>query len=106
IHGLAWKGDEIWYTAAEERPLFRGLYAVTPGGTRRFISSMPGNASIWDVSPEGRVVMAHTDDRAVAIARLPGDVGDRDLSWLDSSWTSDLSSDGRMLLLSENGQGG
>ena len=34
VHGLAWKGDEIWYTAADEQPLFRALWAVTPGGAR------------------------------------------------------------------------
>ena len=44
VHGLAWNGDEIWYTAADEQQLFRALCAVTPGGTRRTITRMPGNA--------------------------------------------------------------
>ncbi len=105
IHGLAWKGDDIWYTAADERPLFRALSAVTPRGTRRTITRMPGNATLWDVSPDGRLLLAHTDDRAVVIAHVPGDVADRDLSWLDSSWVADLSLDGRLLLFTETGQG-
>lgn len=29
IHGLAWRGDEIWFTAADARPLFRALNAVS-----------------------------------------------------------------------------
>jgi hypothetical protein len=45
---------------------------------------MPGNATLWDASPDGRLVIAQTDDRAVVIARRPEDVDDRDLSWLDA----------------------
>ena len=106
VHGLTWNGDEIWYTAADEQQLFRALCAVTPGGTRRTITRMPGNATLWDASPDGRLVIAHTDDRAVVIARRPEDVDDRDLSWLDASWVADLSHDGRLLLFTETGQGG
>ena len=106
VHGLTWNGDEIWYTAADEQQLFRALCAVTPGGTRRTITRMPGNATLWDASPDGRLVIAHTDDRAVVIARRPEDVADRDLSWLDASWVADLSHDGRLLLFTESGQGG
>ena len=57
---------------------------MTPGGARRTITRMPGNATLWDASPDGRLVIAQTDDRAVVIARRPEDVDDRDLSWLDA----------------------
>lgn len=107
VHGLAWKGDEIWYTAADDRPLFRALCAVTPaGGAKRTITRMPGNATLWDTWPDGRLVLAHTDDRAVMVAQGNGETSGRDLSWLDSSWLADLSSDGRQLLFTESGQGG
>jgi Tol biopolymer transport system component len=106
VHGLTWKGDEIWYTAGDEQQLFRALCAVTPGGARRTITRMPGNATLWDASADGRLVIAHTDDRAVVIARRPEDVEDRDLSWLDASWVADLSHDGQLVLFSEGGQGG
>ena len=105
VHGLAWNGDEIWYTAADEQQLFRALCAVTPGGARRTITRMPGNATLWDASADGRLVIAQTDDRAVVIARRPDDVDDRDLSWLDASWVADLSHDGRLVLFTETGQG-
>jgi hypothetical protein len=36
----------------------------------------------------------------------PGETRERDLSWLDSSAAIDLSSDGKMLLLGEQGEGG
>lgn len=106
VHGLAWKGDEIWYTASDERPLFRALRAVTlDGAPQRTIARMPGNTTLWDIAPDGRLVIAHTDDRSILHARLPGDSEDRDLSWLDSPWLIDLSRDGRWVLFSEAGQG-
>ncbi len=105
VHGLTWNGDEIWYTAADEQQLFRALCAVTPGGARRTIMRIPGNATLWDAWADGRLVIAQTDDRAVVIARRPQDVDDRDLSWLDASWVADLSDDGRLVLFTEAGQG-
>ncbi len=105
VHGLAWRGDEIVYTAADERPLFRALRAVSPGGPSRTITRMAGNVTVWDALPDGRLAIAHTDDRAVMVAQLRGDEG-RDLSWFDASWLEDLSHDGKWLLFSETGQAG
>jgi eukaryotic-like serine/threonine-protein kinase len=106
IHGLAWKGSEILYTAADERPLYRALHSVTPGGSTRIITRVPSNITLWDALPDGRLLTAQTDDRAVLIARFGGDDRDRDLSWLDASLLADLSRDGRLLLFTEYGQGG
>jgi hypothetical protein len=105
VHGLIWNGAEIWYTAADEQQLFRAVYTVTPGRSPRRITRMPGNATLWDASRDGRLVMAHTDDRAVAIVRRAADANDQDLSWLDASWVADLSQDGRTVLFTETGQG-
>ncbi len=106
VHGLAWRGDEILYTAADKEPLYRPLRAVTPGGAHRTITRMPGNATLWDVMPDGRLLLAHTDDRAALIARRPDDVSDRDLSWHDASWPAGISRDGRWVLFSEYGLAG
>ena len=103
IHGLAWRGDEIFFTAGE--PLQRALHAVTPGGTTRTITRVPGNVTLWDARPDGRLVTAHTDDHTVTIAELPGG-GIRDLSWLDASQVAGISQDGKLVLFSEFGQGG
>jgi len=106
IHGLAWKGDEIVYTAALDQPLSRALCTVTPGGAMRTITQTPGNVSVWDVLPDGRLVTAQTDDRVFMAVHRPGDTTDRDLSWLDASFLTDLSIDGKTLLFTEGGQGG
>jgi serine/threonine protein kinase/Tol biopolymer transport system component len=107
VFGLAWKGDEIWFTAADERPLFRNvIFAVTPGGEPRVLSRIPGNASLHDVTPDGRVLMARTDDRGGIAVLAPGRTAEEDLSWHDSSSVAALSADGQTLLFNESGVGG
>jgi eukaryotic-like serine/threonine-protein kinase len=105
--GHAWKGDEIWFTAADERPLFRNvIHAVTPDGGARLVARTPGNASLHDVAPDGRIVMAHTDDRTGIAVLPPGAAAEQDLSWLDFSAPAALSRDGKMVLFTEGGVGG
>ncbi|MEY2855227.1 MAG: hypothetical protein RL030_2359, partial [Pseudomonadota bacterium] len=104
-HGLVWRGDEIWYSASDDRPLFRSILAVKPGSAARIVARTPVNLTLWDVAADGRLLIAQTDDRAVMIGRLPGDTHDRELSWLDASWVADLSRDGQQVLFSESGQG-
>jgi hypothetical protein len=107
VFGLAWKGEEIWFTAAAERPLFRdAILAITEAETERVVAPLPGNASLHDVSTAGRVLMAHTDDRVGISVLAPGDPAERDLSWLDSSFIADISRDGSRILFTEGGVGG
>ncbi|MBP8297254.1 MAG: toll/interleukin-1 receptor domain-containing protein [Burkholderiales bacterium] len=105
IHGLAWQGDEIWYSASDDRPLFRALMAVKPGTASRVVARMPVNVTLWDTAPDGRLLIAQTEDRSVMIARQQDDSHERDLSWLDASLVVDVSRDGRKLLFNEFGQG-
>jgi hypothetical protein len=105
IHGLAWRGEEIWYSASEDRPLFRAIMAVRPGAAPRVVARVPVNVTVWDCAADGRLLIAQTDDRAVMIARVAGRADDRDLSWLDASWVADVSRDGQKVLFSETGQG-
>jgi hypothetical protein len=106
LFGLAWNGDEVWFTGAEEVPLFRNtVYAMSPSGKARVVARIPGNASLHDVSPDGRVLLARTDDRSGIAVRAP-DQAERDLSWLDSPWIAGISADGRRILFSEAGVGG
>ena len=79
FHGIAWKGNEIVYTAADEQPLFRALWTVTPGSAPRLITRTPGNITVWDALPRGRLVTAQTDDRTFMAVRLEGEENDRDL---------------------------
>lgn len=75
-------------------------------GDVRIVARVPGNTSLHDIAPDGRVLIARTDDRSGIAVHVPGDAGERDLSWLDSSGLADISPDGRRILFRETGVGG
>ena len=107
VFGLAWRGEEVWFTAAGELPLFRNaLYAMRRSGDLRLVARVPGNTSLHDIAPDGRLLIARTDDRTGISVRAPGANVERDLSWLDGSNLADISRDGRQVLFHEFGVGG
>jgi tRNA A-37 threonylcarbamoyl transferase component Bud32 len=107
VFGLAWHGDEVWFTAADALPLFRNtIYAMHPSRGVRIVARVPGNTSLHDIAPDGRVLVARTDDRGGMSVRVRGEAAERDLSWLDASVLADISPDGRRILFSETGVGG
>lgn len=107
VFGLAWRGDEVWFTAADEVPLLRNtVYAMDASGDVRVVARVPGNTSLHDIAPDGRVLIARTDDRGGITVRTPGSAAERDLSWLDAANLADLSPDGSRALFYEGGVGG
>ena len=107
VFGLAWNGDEVWFTAAEQLPLFRNtVHAMNASGEVRVVARASGNTSLHDVAPDGRVLIARTDDRGGIAVRVPGETSERDLSWLDEALIADISPDGRQVLFTELGVGG
>lgn len=107
VFGLAWNDDEVWFTAADKLPLFRdAVYAMRPSGAVRIVTRVAGNTSLHDIAPDGRLLIARTDDRTGLTVRAPGDAGERDLAWLDATQVADISADGRQILFTEMGVGG
>ena len=107
VFGLAWRGNEVWFTAAEELPLFRNtIYAMDSTGAVRLVARVLGNTSLHDIAPDGRLLIARTDDRSGIAVRAPDQSTARDLSWLDSSNLGDISRDGSRILFTEAGVGG
>jgi len=105
--GLAWSPDgrEVWFTAAD-LGLKRAIFAVTLGGRERSIATVPGTLLLQDIWKDGRVLLAKDAWRRELIGLMAGDSKERDLSWLDYSYPSDLSADGKVLLFTEAGEGG
>ncbi|HXY13531.1 MAG TPA: protein kinase [Terriglobales bacterium] len=105
--GLAWSSDgrEIWFTAAE-LGLKRAIYAVTLTGRQRLIARVPGTLLLQDIWQDGRVLLAKDAWRRELTGLIAGESKERDLSWLDYSYPSDLSADGKILLFTEAGEGG
>jgi serine/threonine protein kinase len=102
VTGLAWtpRGDEIWFTAAGFGTT-ASLFAVDLSGRVRTISPSTNRMTIHDIDRDGRVLV--TEGRYRLRINAVGSSGDdeRDLSWLDGSVVTDLSSDGATVLINE-----
>jgi Tol biopolymer transport system component len=97
-------GEEIWFTAG--LPGEQGaLWAVDRVGKQRLVARVPGSLELNDISRDGRVLLAHHTILVSLRGLGPAASAERDLSWLDVSMPSDLSADGRTLLLTELGEG-
>jgi Tol biopolymer transport system component len=104
--GLSWgpDGKEVWFTAAEVSQ--RALYSMSVSGTVGLRSRIAGNLTLRDISREGRMLITRDTPRTEMLALPPGESKERDLTWLDYSLPTSLSSDGRMVLFTEGGEGG
>jgi dipeptidyl aminopeptidase/acylaminoacyl peptidase len=104
--GLAWSPDgrEVWFTAAKVGSN-KALLAASLSGRERLLSRVTGNLTLHDVARDGRLLVAHDTLRIGILGRGPGDVKERELSWLDWSSLSDLSADGKTVFFSESGEG-
>ncbi len=101
--GLAWSPDgrEVWFTAS--RAFARELFAANLSGKVRSIAAVPGSLTLRDISKSGRVLLTHDLERTSVQVVGPGALEDRDLSWLNWTLATDLSEDGRTLLIEEEG---
>jgi Tol biopolymer transport system component len=107
IQGLAWspKGDEIWFTATKSGSR-NELRAVTLSGRERLVSSEVAQLVLHDIASDGRVLFsAGLEYRARIFYRGPNDAQERDLSGLDWSMVRDISSDGKLIVFDESGEG-
>lgn len=66
---------------------------------------MLGQLTLHDISRGGRVLLAREGSRTAILGLPPGAPKERDLSALDYSIAMDVSSDGRSLLIAEEGEG-
>jgi Tol biopolymer transport system component len=103
LEGLAWlpDGRSLLFTAARNSPYQIRRAAV--GGTARIALPSPGILTLHDVSPDGRWLVTRDDRPTRVIAHPPGFAGFRDLSWLDGSRVAQISADGELITLSDDG---
>jgi Tol biopolymer transport system component len=104
--GVVWSPDgrEVWFTAAREG-VSGAVYAVSLSGKERVLLRTPVPGVILDVAADGSALLDQHMPTMRIIGLAPGDSRERDLSWLDYSFASDLSPDGRTLLFDESGDG-
>ncbi len=102
--GLAWSPEgEVWFTAAAEGA-DASLYATTLDGRERVVAEVPGRLTIFDIAPDGHVLLSRATGRWAIAVLAPGETRERDLSWFDWSYIGDFAADGRAILFFESGQ--
>ena len=97
----AWspKGDEIWMTWGAD------LRAVSLSGRQRFLMSSAGGWTLADVSRDGRLLVDRRSQRREIVVGIAGTPRERNLTWLDWSFPTALSEDGKVVLFDEQAQG-
>ena len=100
--GLSWSGtgDEVLFTASTAGT-GQTLYGVDLSGHRRVALQTAGGLTLHDVSRTGRWLVTRDDYRFEISVLAPGASAERDLSWLDTSFSPFLSRDGSMLLFDD-----
>jgi eukaryotic-like serine/threonine-protein kinase len=96
VTGLAWSrdGKEVWFTGTN-------LSAVTLSGKVREVANFMGFATLHDVSRDGRALFSRNTWRREIVGLAPGETTERNLTWLDWSFPTALSSDGKTVLFDE-----
>jgi hypothetical protein len=95
-YGLAWapSGNEIWFTATRPGQYAPHLRAVSLSGVERTVHRAPDWLVLHDISADGRVLLSRNTIRISMICKPPGDMPERDLTWLLASAPTGLSPDG------------
>ena len=112
VFGVHWapRGDEVWFSASggggKSAGTDHAIFAATLNGAIRTVISAPGSLDLEDIAPDGRVLVAHGNRRPSIMVRGPGAAEESELTWMDFSWVSDISDDGRKILFSEQGVAG
>jgi serine/threonine protein kinase/Tol biopolymer transport system component len=98
-------GNEIWFRSFN--PDESGtLDAIDMKGRTRVVNRFPGNATIFDIARDGRVLLRTDSSQLGILAKGPGDAAERDLSVLDHSLLAGISDDGSLIAASVTGEGG
>jgi eukaryotic-like serine/threonine-protein kinase len=107
LQGLAWTPDGTSVVFAGNvaggsmlQPMSVPASGRTPART---VFGVPGRLILYDVARDGRWLAVREDLSFGVRARVPGEEGERDLSWLGSAGARGLSSDGRWLLMVDVG---
>ena len=106
IEGINWapSGKEVWFTGAAMAIEFQ-LRAADLSGHTRVVDRIPGIPTLFDIARDGRVLLGQSIHRVLTYARGPGQDQESDVTIQNWSEASTISSDGRQVLLSNEGVG-
>ena len=100
--GISWTpaGDEVLISAIREAA-GRDLIAVNLHGKERTVFSMPGRLNLHDINPAGEILASIDLGRREILAGRHSAPGERNLSWCDWSFLTDIAPDGSRIAFIE-----
>ncbi len=102
--GVAWRpdGSEVWFTPQKQvRDSSPALMAVDLSGKQREVVVGPGQLRLYDIAPDGRLLIARWDVQLGLRGSSSPAGPERELAATDDSFLSDLSRDGRTVLFGD-----
>jgi Tol biopolymer transport system component len=104
---LSWSPDgrEIWFRSFDA-PTHNTIFAIDRKGNKRIVTRFPGRANLYDVAPDGRILLSNESRRVGIRGAAPGAAAERDLSCLESSDLRAITPDGSMVLANSIGESG
>ena len=105
LRGLVWSpdGSEVWFTASNSPGAGSSLRAVTPAGRTRIVHALPTAWKILDLARDGRMLFASETSFRQIDFYGPDQDQPRDFSLFDQGTANAISSDGRAVLITDQG---
>ena len=101
--GLAWasSGSEFFYSACPQDGLSLAVYAVDLSGKTRKVLGDVGDVRVLDRSRDGELLVAEDGQVAQVMSVDAGTGEERNLSWLNFSYSPVISADAKRILFTE-----
>jgi len=93
-------GRSILFAAGSE-VVSQAIREVSLGGKERVLHQLEAPSNLLDLLPDGRILIERYVQRLGILMHSPGEVRDREMSWLDNSSGPILSADGATLVFTE-----
>jgi Tol biopolymer transport system component/predicted Ser/Thr protein kinase len=93
--GIAWspRGDAVWSSFP--------LRVTTLSGKSREAWNTPKGLLLHDIARDGRMLISTISSRREIVGMAAGDTGERNLTWLNWSFPTDIGRDGKSVLFDE-----
>ncbi len=104
IQGLTWSfdGDSVYFGGAANGDTNYLIFAVTLSGKTRTVLASTDCLWPYDRDKKGNLLATGNSNQEIVNALAPGAAFERDVSWLASSGSPNLSPDGKQILFTEN----
>jgi len=103
---IAWSepSSEIWSSVGPGSSALHGeafINAFTPGGRERTVQRLPGDFILYDIAPDGRVLLGRLIETTEILGSFPDEPRERNLSVFETSEAVSLSAAGDVLLVGD-----